>query len=232
MSTGAPLLPEQFDFIHNKIKKCQIASISGGTDIIGCFMLGNPNLPVLKGEIQCLGLGMDVDSWNDLGESVRDIEGELVCKSPFVSTPIYFLSDEDRTKYNSAYFEKYEGVWHHGDFITITSGGGVQVHGRSDATLNPGGVRIGTAEIYRQTELIEYLEDSICVGRPTIDGDVDVVLFVKMKFGESLSDDRIVEIKKTIKEKTTPRHVPRDVIAVGDIPYTRSGKKWSLPSHA
>ena len=163
MSTGAPLLPEQFDFIHQKIKKCQIASISGGTDIIGCFMLGNPNLPVLKGEIQCLGLGMDVDSWSDQGESVRDIEGELVCKSPFVSTPIYFLNDEDRSKYNSAYFQKFEGVWHHGDFITITSAGGVQVHGRSDATLNPGGVRIGTAEIYRQTELIEYLEDSICV---------------------------------------------------------------------
>tara|TARA_B100000925_G_scaffold174384_1_gene131399 strand:- start:63 stop:1991 length:1929 start_codon:yes stop_codon:yes gene_type:complete len=228
MSTGAPLLPEQFDFIHQKIKKCQIASISGGTDIIGCFMLGNPNLPVLKGEIQCLGLGMDVDSWSDQGESIRDVEGELVCKSPFVSTPIYFLNDSDRSRYNSAYFEKYEGVWHHGDFITITSAGGVQVHGRSDATLNPGGVRIGTAEIYRQTELIEYLEDSICVGRPTEDGDVDVVLFVKMKTDETLSEERVIEIKKTIKEKTTPRHVPKDIMAVGDIPYTRSGKKMEL----
>ncbi|MAW07866.1 MAG: acetoacetate--CoA ligase [Halobacteriovoraceae bacterium] len=228
MSTGAPLLPEQFDFIHEKIKKCHIASISGGTDIIGCFMLGNPNLPVSRGEIQCLGLGMDVDSWNEMGESLRESEGELVCKSPFVSMPIHFLNDDKNSRYKSAYFDKFEGVWHHGDFITITESGGVLVHGRSDATLNPGGVRIGTAEIYRQTETIEYLEDSICVGRPTDDGDVEIVLFVKMKSGLSLDEVKISEIKKLIKDKTTPRHVPKEVIAVGDIPYTRSGKKMEL----
>ncbi len=227
MSTGAPLLPEQYDFIHEKMKKTHIASISGGTDIIGCFMLGNPNLPVYRGEIQCLGLGMDVDSWSSEGKSVRGSEGELVCQSSFPSRPIYFLNDENNERINSAYFNQFPGVWHHGDFITITERGSVVVHGRSDATLNPGGVRIGTAEIYRQTELINYLDDSICVGK-SVDGDEQVMLFVKMSAGEELTEARIQEIKQAIKAGTTPRHVPKEVIAVGDIPYTRSGKKMEL----
>ncbi len=227
MSTGAPLLPEQFDFIHQKIKKVQIASISGGTDIIGCFMLGNPNLPVHRGEIQCLGLGMDVDVFDESGKSVRGNEGELVCKSSFPSRPIHFLDDKDNEKIKSAYFNKFPEVWCHGDFVTLTDHGGILVHGRSDATLNPGGVRIGTAEIYRQTELIDYLEDSICVGR-SAGGDVEVLLYVKMSAGEELTQERVSEIKKCIKLGTSPRHVPKEVIAVGDIPYTRSGKKMEL----
>jgi acetoacetyl-CoA synthetase len=227
MSTGAPLLSEQYDFIHDKIKKVHIASISGGTDIIGCFMLGNSNLPVVRGEIQCLGLGMDVDAWNSEGESVIDTQGELVCKSSFPSRPLCFLNDEKGERINSAYFNHFAGVWYHGDFITLTDRGSVVVHGRSDATLNPGGVRIGTAEIYRQTELISYLDDSICVGK-MVDGDVQVILFVKMSLGQELTNERCEEIKRAIKCGSTPRHVPKEIIAVGDIPYTRSGKKMEL----
>ena len=227
MCTGAPLLPEQFEFIHEKIKRTHIASICGGTDIIGCFMLGNPNLKLHAGEIQSLGLGMDVDSWSEDGTSVRNIEGELVCKKSFPSRPIYFLDDENKEKISDAYFNKYKNIWHHGDFITINDRGGVIVHGRSDATLNPGGVRIGTAEIYQQTELISYIADSICVGK-NVGGDVEVVLFVKMSADETLTDKRIIEIKNTIRTKTTPRHVPKEISAVSDIPYTRSGKKMEL----
>ena len=227
MSTGAPLLPEQYDFIHEHIKKVHIASISGGTDIIGCFMLGNPNLPVYRGEIQCIGLGMDVGSWSDSGENVQGGEGELVCQSSFPSRPIYFLNDKNNERINAAYFNHFKGVWHHGDFVTITKRGSVIVHGRSDATLNPGGVRIGTAEIYRQTEMLSYLDDSICVGKK-VDGDVEVILYVKMSAGEKLTPERIQEIKSLIKVGTTPRHVPKEIISVGDIPYTRSGKKMEL----
>ena len=226
MSTGAPLMNEQFHFIHQKIKKVHIASICGGTDIIGCFMLGNPNLPVVAGEIQCLGLGMATDSVDGEGKTIIGQEGELVL-STNVSEPIGFLDDSNNEKINKAYFNQMPGFWYHGDFITRTTNGGVIVHGRSDATLNPGGVRIGTAEIYRQTESINYLEDSICVGRP-VDGDVEIVLFVKMKSGESLTDERVTEIKKVIRSKTTPRHVPREIYEVSDIPYTRSGKKVEL----
>ena len=228
LSTGAPLLPEQFDFIYNKIKSdLQVASICGGTDIIGCFMLGNPMAPVKRGEIQSLGLGMDVACFNESGRAVINREGELVCRRSFPSRPIYFLNDEGNRKINSAYFEKYPSVWHHGDFISITDDRSVKVFGRSDATLNPGGVRIGTAEIYRQTEMLNYIEDSLCVGKQN-DGDVDVVLFVMMKEGEKLTDDRIMEIKSKIKKNTTPRHVPREIYQIQDIPYTRSGKKMEL----
>jgi acetoacetyl-CoA synthetase len=228
LSTGAPLLPEQFDYVYSKIKKnIQLSSICGGTDIIGCFMLGNPILPVHRGEIQCLGLGMDVSCFDDQGKTVTEQEGELVCLHSFPSRPLYFLNDENNERINKAYFEKYQDVWHHGDFITLTDRGTVKVFGRSDATLNPGGVRIGTAEIYRQTEQVTYLEDSLCVGHQ-VDGDVNVVLFVKLTDGESLTDDRIVEIKGLIKKGTTPRHVPRQVFAVSGIPYTRSGKKMEL----
>lgn len=228
MSTGAPLLPEQYDFVYQKFKNdVQIASICGGTDIIGCFMLGVPTLPVKRGEIQNLGLGMDVSCFNEKGEDLRGSEGELVCKKSFPSRPIHFLDDGNNEKINKAYFNKFDKTWHHGDFITITDDGGVLVYGRSDATLNPGGVRIGTSEIYRQTEVLNYLEDSLCVGRQK-DGDVEVVLFVKMADGEELTEERIVEIKKEIKTNTTPRHVPREVFPISDIPYTRSGKKMEL----
>ena len=228
MSTGAPLLPEQFDFIYQNIKSdVQVTSICGGTDIIGCFMLGNPILPVRRGEIQCLGLGMDVTCFDDNGVEQLNKEGELVCKKSFPSRPISFLDDPNDQKLKEAYFNKFTGVWHHGDFILINPEGGVEVFGRSDATLNPGGVRIGTSEIYRQTEQLAYLADSLCIGRQR-DGEVEVILFVKLMEGEELSTDRILEIKAKIKKNTTPRHVPKEVFLVQDIPYTRSGKKMEL----
>ncbi len=228
LSTGAPLLAEQFDYIDEKIKKdVHIASICGGTDIISCFMLGVPTKKVIRGEIQGLGLGMDVRCFDSNGDSVIDQEDELVCVKPFVSQPIYFLNDENKEKLKKAYFNKYDGIWHHGDFVTITKDGGVRVFGRSDATLNPGGVRIGTGEIYSQTEKISFIDDSICVGR-NIEGDVEVVLFVKTKDQRELRDQMKKEIKKTIKSETTPRHVPKHIIQVKDIPYTRSGKKMEV----
>lgn len=228
LSTGSPLLPEQYDFVYNKIKKdVLLASISGGTDIISCFMLGCPILPVYRGEIQCRGLGMDVRALDDQGKSVINHEGELICAQTFPSRPIYFLNDSSNEKINAAYFNQIPGVWTHGDFVKVTEHGGVIVYGRSDATLNPGGVRIGTAEIYRQTEGLLYILDSLCVGRP-IDGDVEVLLFVKMKPSEELTNERKKQIKELIKKNTTPRHVPREIFVVQDIPYTRSGKKVEL----
>lgn len=229
LSTGAPLMNEQFDYVYKMFgDKILLASICGGTDIISCFMLGNPIVPLRRGRIQSIGLGMDVACFNDQSEQVFNIEGELVCKNPFVSQPIYFLNDIDNQKLKSSYFERYENTWHHGDFVEISKDLSVKVFGRSDATLNPGGVRIGTGEIYRQTEKINFLKDSICVARNNSDGDVDIILFVKMSEGESLSDQRIREIKKFIKANATPRHVPKEVLEVKDIPYTRSGKKVEL----
>jgi len=229
LSTGAPLLPEQFDYVYDKIKKdVLLASISGGTDIIGCFFLGNPIVPVYRGELQCRGLGMDVTSFDDEGHEIAGKEGELVCRKSFPSRPVYFLGDEDGSRIKDAYFNHFPNVWYHGDFILITEHGGAKFFGRSDATLNPGGVRIGTSEIYRQTETLSYLDDAICVGKNASEGDVEVILFVRLVEGESLSDERIAEIKSRIKNNTTPRHVPRQVIAVKDIPYTRSGKKIEL----
>lgn len=228
LSTGSPLLPEQFDFVYNHIKKdVLLGSISGGTDIVSCFMLACPILPVFKGEIQCRGLGLDVQAFDEQGIGQIGVEGELVCAQTFPSRPIYFLNDESKEKINAAYFNQIPGVWTHGDFVKVTEHGGVIVYGRSDATLNPGGVRIGTAEIYRQTEGLSYIMDSICVGRPT-DGDVDVILFVKLKDNEEMTMERKKQIKELIKKNTTPRHVPREIIVVKDIPYTRSGKKVEL----
>jgi len=228
LSTGSPLLPEQYDFVYIKIKKdLQLSSISGGTDIVGCFMLGNPVLPVYRGEIQCLGLGLDVAAINEKGESLIDQEGELVCRQTFPNRPVSFLDDPKNEKINAAYFEQNPGVWTHGDFVKVTTHGGVIVYGRSDATLNPGGVRIGTAEIYRQTETLPFILDSLCVGKNT-NGDVDVLLFVKLKEGEELTNERKKQIKEQIKKNTTPRHVPREIHVVRDIPYTRSGKKVEL----
>ena len=228
LSTGSPLLPEQFDYVYQSIKKdVLLGSISGGTDIISCFMLANPILPVFRGEIQCRGLGMDVEAFDNRQKAVYEEEGELVCRQTFPSRPIYFLNDESHKKIIEAYFSQYPNTWTHGDFIKITKNKGVLVYGRSDATLNPGGVRIGTAEIYRQTEQLAFILDSLCVGKP-VNGDVDVILFVKLKPNEILTLDRKKQIKELIKKNTTPRHVPREIHDVKDIPYTRSGKKVEL----
>lgn len=229
-STGSPLLPEQFDFVYEKIAAhAHLCSISGGTDIIGCFMLGHPYLPVRKGYIQCIGLGMNVVSMDEQGNEVLDKEGELVCKTPFISQPIGFLNDCNDEKYKDSYFNRYPNMWHHGDYIILQSTGAVKVLGRSDTTLNPGGVRIGTGEIYRQTEKVSWIEDAICVAKNDGKGDVDIVLFVKTRKKEfELSSDLIKEIKALIRTNTTPRHVPKWIFKVGDIPYTRSGKKMEM----
>ncbi len=228
LSTGSPLLPEQFDFVYQQIKKdLLLGSISGGTDILSCFMLANPTLPVRRGQIQAAGLGMAIAAFNDKGQAVFDQEGELVCTQSFPSRPLEFLKDPDRQKINAAYFDAIPSVWHHGDFIKITKEGGILVYGRSDATLNPGGVRIGTAEIYRQTESFDEIQDSLCVGKD-VDGDVQIWLFVKMKVPGSFNKEFMQKIQQRIRQQTTPRHVPSVIVEVHDIPYTRSGKKVEL----
>jgi acetoacetyl-CoA synthetase len=228
-STGSPLLPEQYDYVYQMFgPDILLSSISGGTDIIACFMLGSPTLPVYRGEIQCRGLGMAVDCVDENAKSLVNKEGELVCRLPFISQPIEFLNDENCEKINAAYFDVYPGLWHHGDFIRISDQGTIRVFGRSDATLNPGGVRIGTGEVYRQTEKISYLDDSLCVGVDK-EGDVDIWLFVKLKNEQDvLTDAMKKEIKQVIKSNTTPRHVPKEIKQVKGIPYTRSGKKMEL----
>ena len=225
LSTGAPLVSEQFDWVYKNINSdIHLASISGGTDIIGCFLAGSPILPVNRGEIQCPQLGMDVQSWDEEGNSVTGVSGELVCVKPFPSMPISFWNDDTGSKYQSAYFEEFEGVWTHGDYVEITNNGGAIIYGRSDTTLNPGGVRIGTAEIYRAVENMESIDDTIAVGKPNL-GDVDIVLFVKLDKGIVLNSDLKDKIRKIIRSKTTPRHVPKYIFSVNDIPYTISGKK-------
>ena len=231
LSTGSPLQEEQYEWVYNNVKSdVHLASISGGTDIISCFMLGNPLLPVYPGEIQCPGLGMDIEAWEDLDSPVIGKKGELICKSPFVSMPIYFLDDPQGTKFQSAYFDYYpqRDIWRHGDFVKINLTGGIVVYGRSDATLNPGGVRIGTAELYRQIDHLDEIEDSIATGYQCVDGDVQVVLFVKLRNGVQLSSILIEKIKNHIRTHLTPRHVPQYLLSVSDIPYTRSGKKVEL----
>jgi acetoacetyl-CoA synthetase len=228
LSTGSPLLPEQYDFVEKQFSpEVHLASISGGTDIIGCFMLGHPLAKTKRGKIQAPGLGMEIDCFDNEGKSIKNAEGELVCKSPFISQPLGFLNDKNNEAIKKAYFEAIPGVWHHGDFIMLEDDLSVTVLGRSDATLNPGGVRIGTAEIYRQTEKLEFIEDSLCVGKE-VQGDVEVWLFVKMRGKKVLSEENKNEIKKIIKMNTTPRHVPKQIVAVDGIPYTRSGKKMEL----
>jgi len=227
-STGSPLAPESFDYVYRDVKAdIQLASISGGTDILGCFMLGNPVKPVWRGEIQSPGLGMAVRVFDDNGQPVEGEQGELVCVKPFPSMPLGFWGDDSGERYRAAYFEKYPNVWTHGDFIEQSPHHGFTVFGRSDATLNPGGVRIGTAEIYRQVEAFPQVLESIVIGQ-TWDHDTRVVLFVRMQEGESLTDDLITDIKKRIRTNCTPRHVPAKVIAVADIPRTRSGKITEL----
>jgi len=229
LSTGSPLTVENFKWVYENVKSdLQLSSICGGTDIISCFMLGNPVLPVYAGEIQCLGLGMDVAAFSDDGKRVIEDTGELVCCKPFPSQPVHFWNDPDGSKYRGAYFEHFPGVWRHGDFVKITERGGVVVFGRSDATLNPGGVRIGTAEIYRVVESFEEVLDSVVVGLETDDDDVDICLFVVLRDDKKLDDTMIDAIRGRIREQTTPRHVPKHVRQVSAVPYTISGKKVEL----
>ena len=223
-STGSPLSPECFSFVYEGIKSdIHLASISGGTDIVSCFVLGNPLKPVWKGEIQGPGLGLAVDVWNDDGKPVRGEKGELVCTRAFPSMPIMFWNDPDKSKYRAAYFERFDNIWCHGDFAEWTHHGGLVIHGRSDATLNPGGVRIGTAEIYNQVEQMEEVSEAICIGQDWQD-DVRVVLFVRLADGLSLDDELAKAIRTRIRTGATPRHVPAKVIQVADIPRTKSGK--------
>ncbi|MGB5063979.1 MAG: acetoacetate--CoA ligase [Candidatus Competibacter sp.] len=224
LSTGSPLVPERFDSVYAEIKPdVQLASISGGTDIISCFVLGNPTLPVWRGEIQCRGLGLAVEVWDDRGQSIRDQKGELVCTRPFPCMPIGFWNDPRGKKYQAAYFDQFPGVWRHGDFCEMTRHDGLIIYGRSDATLNPGGVRIGTAEIYRQVEKLPEVVESLVIGQDW-EGDVRLVLFVKLQEDIDLDHGLVARIKRTIREGATPRHVPAKVLQVTDIPRTKSGK--------
>ena len=228
LSTGSPLVDEGFEHVYRSVKKdVQLSSISGGTDIVSCFVLGNPVLPVWRGEIQSKGLGMAVEIWDEDGEALRQGKGELVCTKPFPSMPIGFWNDPDGTKYTSAYFERFPGVWHHGDFAEVTEHGGIIIHGRSDATLNPGGVRIGTTEIYAVVETLPEIREAIAVGQ-NWQGDVRVVLFVILADGVALTDDLIATIRSNIRKGASPRHVPAKVVAVTDIPRTKSGKITEL----
>jgi acetoacetyl-CoA synthetase len=227
-STGSPLLPEDYDWIYTDGSPgALLGSIAGGTDICGCFVGATPLLPVRRGEIQCRFLGVDAVAYDDAGHSVTDGRGELVCRQPLPSMPVRFWDDPDGERYRSAYFDTFPGVWAHGDFIEFTEHGGAIIYGRSDATLNPGGVRIGTAEIYRQVETVAEVKDSLVVGRQ-IDGDVEVVLLVVPAEGREITDELLKQLKGRIREGASPRHVPRHIVQVNDIPYTRSGKKVEL----
>ncbi len=227
-STGSPLAPESFDFVYEKIKPdLQLASISGGTDIIGCFVLGNPTGPVWRGEIQTRALAMAVDVFDEGGRSIRRQKGELVCTRPFPSMPVGFWNDPMGRRYQAAYFDRFPGVWCHGDWVEITEHDGVIIYGRSDATLNPGGVRIGTAEIYRQVEQMDEVLEALVVGQDW-DNDVRVVLFLKLRQGLRLDEQLARSVKTRIRHNCTPRHVPARVIQVADIPRTKSGKITEL----
>jgi len=228
-STGSPLSVEGFEYVYREIKEdVQLASISGGSDINGCFALGNPMGPVYAGELQCRGLAMKVESYDENGKPLYNKKGELVCTAPSPSMPIYFWDDPDNKKYHDAYFDTYPNVWRHGDFIEIRQDtGGVIIYGRSDATLNPGGVRIGTAEIYRQVEGLEEIADSLVIGQDW-KNDVRVILFLKMAQGYVLTEELKDKIKRNIRQNASPRHMPAKIIAVKDIPYTLNVKKVEL----
>jgi acetoacetyl-CoA synthetase len=228
LSTGSPLAAEGFDYVYSAAKHdIHLSSISGGTDIISCFALGNPLLPVWRGELQCRGLAMQVEVFNEAGQPVIQEKGELVCTAPYPSLPIGFGNDPDGKKYRAAYFEKYPNVWRHGDYVELTSHNGLVIYGRSDAVLNPGGVRIGTAEIYRQVEQLEEVVESLVIGQQWPPGDltdVRVVLFVRLRDGAVLDQPLVEKIKLNIRKNTTPRHVPARIVQVADIPRTKSGK--------
>jgi acetoacetyl-CoA synthetase len=228
LSTGSPLSAESFEFIYRDVKQdLQLASIAGGSDINGCFAAGNPMGPVYAGELQCRCLAMRVEAFDENGKPIVNQQGELVCTAPSPSMPIYFWDDPDNKKYLSAYFDVYPNVWRHGDFVEINDRGGVVMLGRSDATLNPGGVRIGTAEIYRLVESMEEIEDSLVVGQDW-KGDVRVILFVKMAEAMELTEELQAKIKQTLRTNASPRHVPAKIIAVPDVPYTLNMKKVEL----
>jgi acetoacetyl-CoA synthetase len=228
LSTGSPLAAHSYDYVYREIKRdVHLASISGGTDIISCFALGNPVGPVWRGELQMRGLGMAVDVYDPAGQPLTDAEGELVCERPFPSMPVSFWDDPDGSRYRSAYFDVYPGVWRHGDWARRTPHDGLVILGRSDATLNPGGVRIGTAEIYRQVEQLDEVVESLVVGQDW-DGDVRIVLFVRLREGLSLDEDLSERIRRRIREHATPHHVPRKILQVADIPRTISGKITEL----
>ncbi len=228
LSTGSPLSDDSFDFVYANIKQDMLlGSISGGTDIVSCFALGNPILPVYRGELQCRGLGMKVEAFNENGEGVFNQKGELVCSQAFPSMPIYFWNDPGGEKYQGAYFADYPGIWLHGDYIEINEHGGVRIFGRSDATLNPGGVRIGTAEIYTVVENLLEIEDSLVVGQAWQD-DERVILFVKLQNGVVLTDDLKKQLKTLIRQNCSPRHVPAKILETHDIPYTINGKKVEI----
>ena len=227
-STGSPLSPEGFAWVYDSVKAdIHLASISGGTDIVSCFVLGIPTEPVWSGEIQGAGLGLAVDVWDDAGKPIRGEKGELVCARAFPAMPIGFWNDPDGSKYRSAYFDRFENVWCHGDFAEWTQHGGLVIHGRSDATLNPGGVRIGTAEIYNQVEQLPEIAEAICIGQD-FDGDVRVVLFVRLAEGAALDAELEKRIRTKIRTGASPRHVPARIVAVADIPRTKSGKITEL----
>jgi acetoacetyl-CoA synthetase len=224
LSTGSPLAPESFEYVYRNIKSdIHVASISGGTDIVSCFALGNPAAPVWRGEIQTPGLGMKVEVFDEEGKALARDKGELVCTAPFPSMPLGFWNDADGSKYHNAYFNVYPNVWRHGDYLEYTEHGGLIIYGRSDAVLNPGGVRIGTAEIYRQVEKLDEVEESLAIGQDW-NNDVRVILFVRLREGQTLHDALANKIKQQIRDNTTPRHVPDKVLQVADIPRTRSGK--------
>lgn len=227
-STGSPLSAECYDYIYNNVGYVHLASISGGTDIVSCFVLGVPNIPVRRGEIQGAGLGMAVEIWDDSGRVNRGERGELVCTKPFPSRPVKFWNDIDGKKYHAAYFDRFEGVWAHGDFAEQTPDGGYIIYGRSDATLNPGGVRIGTAEIYRQVDRVKEVLESIVIGQ-IWESDTRIVLFVKLREGINLTETLADTIKKLIKNNCTSRHVPSKILQVEDIPRTKSGKIVEIP---
>ena len=223
-STGSPLSKDSFEYIYKDIKSnVHLASISGGTDIVSCFVLGNLYEPVISGEIQNKGLGLDVDIFDDRGKSIKNIRGELVCKNPFPSMPKKFWNDKNNIKFKRAYFNKYKNVWHHGDYAETNKKGSFIIYGRSDTTLNPGGVRLGTAEIYSEVEKFEEIKESIVVGQ-TWDNDIRIILFIVLNQNYNLDENLIMKIKKQIKINASPRHVPAKIIKVNDIPRTKNGK--------
>jgi acetoacetyl-CoA synthetase len=228
LSTGSPLLAQSYDYVYRDIKEdLQLSSISGGTDIVSCFALGNPILPVYKGELQCLGLGLAVKVFNEEGQSIQESRGELVCTKPFPAMPVGFWNDADKSAYKRAYFNRFPDVWAHGDYAELTQHHGLVIYGRSDAVLNPGGVRIGTAEIYNQVEKVDSVLDSVVIGQD-FDNDVRIVLFVQLRPGLKLTEELKQNIKQIIRTNASPRHVPAKIIQVPDIPRTMSGKTVEL----